>query len=34
MTIEGYPILERLLAQGAALSAVTQDWMKNGAASI
>jgi hypothetical protein len=28
MTIEGYPILERLLAQAAALSAVTQDWMK------
>ncbi|HMH02207.1 MAG TPA: hypothetical protein VK555_12370 [Terriglobales bacterium] len=28
MTIEGYPILERLLAQGAALSAVTQDWTK------
>jgi hypothetical protein len=28
MTIDGYPILERLLAQGTALSAVTQDWMK------
>jgi hypothetical protein len=28
MTIDGYPILERLLAQGTALSAATQDWMK------
>ena len=28
MTIEGYPILEKLLAQGTTLSAVTQDWMK------
>ena len=28
MTIDGYPVLERLLAQGTALSAVTQDWMK------
>jgi hypothetical protein len=28
MTIDGYPILDRLLAQGAALSTVTQDWMK------
>ncbi|MEP6810102.1 MAG: hypothetical protein ABI992_07650 [Chthoniobacterales bacterium] len=28
MTIDGYPILEKLLAQGSTLSAVTQDWMK------
>ena len=28
MTIEEYPILEKLLAQGNALSAVTTDWMK------
>jgi len=28
MTIDGYPILEKLLAQGIALCAVTQDWMK------
>ena len=27
-TIEGYPILEKLQAQGHELSAVTQDWMK------
>ena len=28
MTIDGFPILDRLLAQGTALSAVTRDWMK------
>lgn len=28
MIIEGYPILEKLLAQGTTLSAVTQDWMR------
>ncbi|MDQ6656287.1 MAG: hypothetical protein M3Y80_10795 [Verrucomicrobiota bacterium] len=28
MIIEGFPILEKLLAQGTTLSAVTQEWMK------